>query len=145
MKWRVLFSSVLALLASALSLSAQPVITDLQPRGAQTGKPFTLTLAGRNLGEGAKIRSTMPASFTLLAPDQPAPIPGGPMQSEGRSAMFLVEPTADAAVGVYAIRVVTGEGISNIQLFTVGAFPELTEDESRPGALPGTDDSVETA
>jgi hypothetical protein len=141
---RVLLSSVSLLILSPSSLSAQPAITDLQPRGAQKGKPFTLTLIGRNLGEGAKIRSTLPASFTLLTADQ-ASTPGGPMQGEGRSATFLVEPTADAAVGVYPIRVVTGEGISNVQLFTVGAFPELTEDESRPGALPNTDDTIETA
>src|SRR5262249_60788431 len=104
MSWRVLLLIASALMISASSLSAHPVITDLQPRGAQKGKPFTLTLAGRNLGEGAKILSTMPASFTLLAPDQPAPIPGGPMQAEGRSATFLVEPTVDAAFGVYPIR-----------------------------------------
>jgi hypothetical protein len=144
MTWRVLLLMVSALMVSALRLSAQPVITELQPRGAQKGKPFTLTLAGRNLGEGAKIRSTLPASFTLLTPDQPRPTQGGAMQ-EGRYATFLVEPTADLAVGVYPIRVVTGEGISNVQLFTVGAFPEFTEDESRPGALPNTNDSVETA
>ncbi len=117
MKWRVLLLPISALMVSASSLSAQPVITDVQPRGAQKGKPFTLTLAGRNLGEGVKIRSTMPASFTLLTPDQPALMQGGPMQGEGRYATFLVEPTADLAVGVYAIRVVTGEGISNVQLF----------------------------
>ena len=145
MRWRLLLLTVSSSIVSALSLSAQPVITDLQPRGAQKGKPFTLTLAGRNLAAGATIRSTMPASFTLLTPDQPAPIPGGPMQGEGRYATFLVEPTADLAVGVYAIRVVTGEGISNVQLFAVGAFPEFTEDESRAGALPNTNDSVQTA
>ena len=148
MMWRVPVSIVLALIASASSLLAQPVITDLQPRGAQKGKPFTLTVVGRNLGEGAKIRSTMPASFTLLTPDQPAPTqptPGGPMQAEGRYVTFLVEPTADVAVGVYPIRVVTGDGISNIQLLTVGAFPELTEDESRSGALPNSNDTAETA
>jgi len=149
MTWRLLLLTVSASIASALSLYAQPVITDLQPRGAQKGKPFTLTLAGRNLGEGVKIRSTMPASFTLLAPDQPAPplapAPGGPMQVEGRYATFLVEPTADLAAGVYPIRVVTGEGISNIQLFTVGTFPEISEDESRPGALPNTNDRLEDA
>ena len=126
-------------------LSAQPVITELQPRGAQKGKPFTLTLAGRNLGEGAKIRSTMPATFTLLTPELPPQLQGGPMQDEGRYATFLVEPTADLAVGVYPIRVVTTEGISNVQLFTVGAFPEIPEDESRPGALPNTNDSMEDA
>src|SRR6059036_2549007 len=138
MTWRALMLTVSALMVSALSLSAQPVITELQPRGAQKGKPFTLTLAGRNLGEGVKIRSTMPASFTLLTPDQPAPTPtqGGPMQPEGRYATFLVEPTSDLAVGVYPIRVLTAEGISNVQLFTVGTFPELTEDESRFGSLP---------
>ena len=144
MTWRVSLLMAIVFVGSASSLSAQPVITDLQPRGAQQGKPFTLTLTGRNLGEGAKIRSTLPASFTPLAPDPRALTAGGPMQGEGRSATFLVEPAADAA-GVYAIRVVTGEGISNVQLFTVGAFPELTEDESRPGALPNTNDHTQTA
>jgi len=132
-------------MASASSLLAQPVITDVQPRGAQKGKPFTLTFTGRNLVEGAKIWSTMPASFTLLTPDQPAPVPGAAMQPEGRYATFLVEPTADLAVGVYAIRVVTSEGMSNVQLFTVGAFPEISEDESRPGAPPNTNDRVDDA
>jgi hypothetical protein len=145
MNGRIVLLTVLALLVSALRLSAQPVITELQPRGAQKGKPFTLTLAGRNLGEGVKIRSTMPASFTLLTPDQPAPMPGAPMPAEGRYATFLVEPAADLGVGVYPIRVVTGEGISNVQLFTVGAFPELSEDESRPGALPNANDRMEDA
>src|SRR5947209_13336891 len=108
MRWRVLLGIVSALMVSTL-LFAQPVITDVQPRGAQKGKPFTLTLAGRNLGEGASIRSTMPASFTRMAPDPPAG-----MQGDGRYATFLVEPTADLAVGVYAIRVVTADGISNV-------------------------------
>lgn len=144
MKWRVLLLTAGALVASASGLSAQPAITDLQPRGAQKGKPFTLTLTGRNLAEGATIRSTMPASFTLLTPDQPA-LQDRPMAPEGRYATFLVEPTPDLAVGVYAIRVVTNEGISNVQLFTVGAFPEFVEDESRPGAVPNTNDSTDTA
>src|SRR5262249_28928555 len=92
-----------------------------------------------------KIRSTLPATFTLLTPDLPAPIPGAPMQGEGRAATFLVEATADAAAGVYPIRVVTAEGVSNVQLFTLGAFPEIAEDESRPGALPNSNDTIETA
>ena len=146
--WRLLPLTIGGLFVSAWSLAAQPVLTDLQPRGAQQGKPFTLTITGRNLGEGAKIRSTMPASFTLLTPDQPAATPpaqGPPMQTEGRYATFLVEPAADLAAGVYPIRLATSEGISNVQLFTVGAFPEITEDESRPGALPNTNDNVTTA
>jgi hypothetical protein len=132
MKW--LLWTVLAAI-----LPAQPVIMELQPRGAQKGRPFTLTLVGRNLGEGAKIRSTMPAAFTLLTPD-----PVGPM-AEGRYAAFLVEPAADLAVGVYPIRVETADGISNVQLLAVGAFPEYVEDESRPGALANSNDKIETA
>src|SRR5688500_7831109 len=145
MKWRLWVFIVSGLILSPPALSAQPVITDLQPRGAQKGKPFTLTLAGRNLGEGAKIVSTLPATFTLLAPDLPAPLRGSAMENEDRYATFLVEPLADLTVGVYPIRVVTSDGVSNVQLFTVGAFAELIEDESRPGALPNTSDSMETA
>jgi hypothetical protein len=113
-------------------LAAQPTITDLQPRGTQKGRPFTLTVEGKNLSEGAKIWSTMPATFTPLAPGK-------------TGASFLVEPTANVPVGVYPIRVETPEGISNIQLFSVSAFPEFLEDESRPGALPNSNDTIETA
>src|SRR5262249_7325676 len=142
---RVLLSMAWTLIVFASSLAAQPVITDLQPRGAQQGKPFTLTVAGRNLGEGAKIHSTMPASFTLLTPDEPAtsqPVPGGPMPPPGRYATFLVEPNAALAAGVYPIRVATSDGVSNVQLFTVGVFPEIVEDESQPGAPPNTNDNA---
>jgi hypothetical protein len=123
----------------AATLAAQPVITDLQPRGVQKGRPFTLTLTGKNLGEGAKIRSSMPATFTLLAAERT-----GPMM-DGRTATFLVEPTGDLAVGAYPIRVETPDGISNIQLLAVGTFPEYLEDESRPGALANSNDTIETA
>ena len=128
----------------AAALSAEPLITDLQPRGVQKGRPFRLTVIGRNLGESAKIWSTMPASFTPLAAP-PAPQKGDMTAPGSAAASFLVEPTADIAVGVYPIRIETPEGISNIQLFAVGSFPEFTEDESRPGSLPHANDTIETA
>jgi hypothetical protein len=124
-------------IALAGVLAAQPIITDLQPRGVQRGKPFTLTLSGRNLGEGTKVRSSMPATFTLLAPER--------NKAEGRYVTFLVEPTGDLAVGAYPIRVETPDGISNIQLLAVGTFPEYIEDESRPGAIANSNDTIETA
>lgn len=122
-------------LMTAALCAAQPSITDLQPRGAQRGRPFTLTLIGRDLGEGAKIESTLPATFTPLSPAKDSM--GG--------ATFLVEPSGEPAVGVYPIRVITRAGISNVQLFSIGAFPEYTEDESRPGALPNSNDTIENA
>ena len=64
---------------------------------------------------------------------------------ENRSAEFLVEPTGDWTIGVYPIRIKAANGISNILLFSVGAFPEITEEESRPGSLPHQNDSIERA
>jgi hypothetical protein len=86
------------------------------------------------LSDGAKVESTLPASFTPLGP-----------QKGIMGALFLVEPSTDWKTGVYPIRVVTPDGISNVQLFSVGTFPEFVEDESRPGSLPNTNDTIETA
>ena len=122
----------------ALGLAAAPPsITELQPRGAQKGRPFTLTIAGQNLGEGARIVSAMPATFTPMAP------PTG--MAEGRYATFLVEPKGDLEVGVYPLRVQSGDGLSNILLFSVGAFPEINEEESQPGGVAHSNDSIEKA
>jgi hypothetical protein len=126
--------AAIALLAVSACF-AQPVITDLQPRGAQKGRPFTLTVLGRDLTEGARIESTLPATFTPLGAEKG--VMGG--------AAFLVEPAGDLASGVYPIRVIAPNGISNIQLFSIGTFPEITEEESRPGALPNSNDTIETA
>ncbi|MFN0167189.1 MAG: hypothetical protein ACKV22_12230 [Bryobacteraceae bacterium] len=132
---------VALILAAACTLAAAPpVITDFQPRGAQKGRPFTLTVAGRYLTDVLRVHSTMAATFTSMAPEKP---PG--MMQEGRYASFLVEPKADLAVGVYPVRVETADGISNVLLFAIGAFPEIAEDESQPGSLPNRNDSIETA
>ena len=124
------------LLASFLH-AAPPNVTELRPRGAQKGRPFTLTIVGANLGEGAVVVSTLPATFTPIGLDK--------TDIENKAAAFLVEPTGDWAVGVYPIRVKAANGISNILLFSVGAFPELAEDESRPGSLPHQNDTIERA
>ena len=67
----------MALLSAALSFAA-PVITELVPRGAERGRPFTLTFLGRELPAGAKVWSTMPATFTSVAGE--------------KGVKFLVEP-----------------------------------------------------
>ncbi len=127
--------------AAHCAMAAAPVITELKPRGAEIGRPFILTAVGRNLGEGARVISTLPASFTLVLPPQ---TPGSMAAAPGRSASFLVEPKADAAPGVYPIRIESA-GISNVLLFTLGTFPEVTEEESQPGSLPHHNDTIENA
>ena len=131
----------LALFAAHAVIAATPVLTELKPRGAEIGRPFTLTATGRNLSEGARVTTTLPGAFTLVVP---APQPGT-MLAPGRSVTFLVEPNADAAPGVYPIRVETPSGISNILLFTLGTYPEVTEEESQPNSPPNRNDSIETA
>ncbi len=106
------------------ALAAGPVLTELQPRGAQQGKAFTLTLIGREIPAGAKVVTTMPAAFTPLTPTD-------------KGTPFLVELKGEVAIGTYPVRVETTQGISNVLLFTVGAFPEIEEEEKN--------DSIETA
>ncbi len=117
-------NKLLLILACQTAFAAGPVLTELQPRGAQQGKTFTLTLVGRDLPAGAKLVTTMPAVFT-------------PLTSTSKGLPFLVEPKNDLAVGTYPIRIETAQGISNILLFTVGAFPEIDEEEKN--------DSIATA
>ena len=44
-----------AFFAAHAAFAAAPVITELKPRGAEIGRPFTLTAIGRNIGEGARV------------------------------------------------------------------------------------------
>jgi hypothetical protein len=128
--------TAVAFMADAFALEP-PTIGELRPRGAQKGRPFMLTIEGRGLGEGASVISNLPASFTSLGGEKPG--------MESSRAAFLVEPTSEWAVGVYTVRVKTPGGLSNILLFSIGAFPEFTEEESREGALPNQNDSIEKA
>jgi hypothetical protein len=114
-----------------------PSIVQLQPRGTQKGRPFSLTVVGQNLGEGLSVISNLPAAFTPLGDAKEG--------MANRTATFLVEPKAEWAVGVYTIRLKGSNGLSNVLLFSVGAFPEIAEDESRPGASPHQNDSIERA
>jgi len=132
--WRV--AAVFFSISFAASAAA-PMLTELEPHGAQHGKSFSLTLVGKDLAEGALILSNLPAVFTPLTPQE--------NMASGRKLPFLVELNADAAIGTYPIRVRTQDGISNILLFTVGAFPEVTEEESKPESREHTNDSIETA
>ena len=90
-----------ALVFAATLTAAQPSLNELQPRGAQKGRPFTLTVVGTGLGEGATIVSNLQASFTTMGVDKPG--------MENRRATFLVEPTGEWEVGIYTVRVINGK------------------------------------
>ena len=109
-------SIVAALLLCNATLAAGPVLTGLQPRGAQKGKTVTLTLLGATLDADAQIITTLPGTFTPLAAGH-------------KGLPFLLELKPDVPSGVYPVRVRTPHGLSNILFFTVGDFPEIEEAE----------------
>src|SRR5437763_9240904 len=102
------------------------------------GRPFTLTVVGGNLAEESRFTTTLPAAFTPVLP------PANNRKTPGRSVAFLVELKSNAAPGVYPVRIETPSGISNILLFTLGTFPEVSEEESQAGSLPNRNDTIET-
>jgi hypothetical protein len=108
---------ILAVLCARAACAATPTLTELQPRGAQQGRTFTLALLGRELLDGSRIITTLPAVVTPLTPTM-------------KSFPFLIELRQDALVGTYPIRIQNAAGLSNILLFTVGSFPEVTEIET---------------
>lgn len=108
----------------AAVLAAPPALQELKPWGAARGKAFILTLVGSNLAHDSRIVSPLAAAFTPLTPSDENGA------NQGEELPFLVELKADAPVGLYPIRVASPDGISNVLLFSVGAFPERVEKES---------------
>ena len=102
---------------------AAPVIRDIQPKGAQRGKSVKLLVKGADLPLGAKLKTTLPANISRLSPSANAMRPDSELP-------FLVELKQDAPPGVYPLRIVTDDGISNVVLFSVGDLPETEEIEA---------------
>jgi hypothetical protein len=118
--------------------AASPVLTGIEPRGAQRGKTFTLTLQGERLVPGAEFLSPLPGTISRLAPPKD-------LENPETRLPFLVQVPPDAPVGLYPVRVRTADGLSNILLFSVGDLPEMVEKEPNDTAaqanlitLPGT-------
>ena len=107
---------LLTLMTLATALHAAPSIRDILPHGAQRGKTVTLHIRGAGLAAGAKLQTTLPAGVSRLIPsvDDPG------MNSD---LPFLLSIKPDAPVGLYPIRVLTSDGMSNVMLFAVGDLP----------------------
>ena len=121
-------------LALCSLLALAPVIREAVPPGAQRGKSVKVVLKGDGLTATSKLISEIPGSVTRLT---------------GADYSFLVELKPDAAVGLYPIRVVNEEGLSNLVLFSVGTLPEtleVAESAMEPkGKRDGAGDTRETA
>ena len=116
---------LLGTLASPVQ-GASPSLKRLDPPGAQRGTAFTLRLVGSHL-QGAEIVSTLPGTFTPLT----ASAQGAAPDKGEEERPFLVELPEETAIGLYTLRLRSPEGLSNVLLFSVGALPEVSEEESR--------------
>ncbi len=111
-------------LAFAAALEAAPVVREVYPHGAQRGRTVKITLRGTGLAAGARLQTTLPANISRLAPPKDAREPDSELP-------FLVEIRPDTPVGLYPLRLLGADGISNVVLFSVGDFPESEEIESQ--------------
>ena len=105
---------------AGLLSAAAPLLERLEPRGGQAGTAVKLTLVGEGLDSEVRLDSAIPGALTALAPPKKA-------ARVGKEVSFILEISPDALVGPYTLRASSRDGMSNILLFTVGAFPE-TED-----------------
>ena len=116
---------------SRLARAAAPLLERLEPRGGQVGTAVKLTLFGQGLDDEIRLDSAVPGALTPLAPPKKQSL-------VGKELSFLLEISPDAPVGPYPLRAQSRDGLSNILLFTVGAFPETTDREMKArGKLAG--------
>lgn len=133
-----LLASLVGLFCAASGLAEPPELSELWPPGGQRGTALKLRIRGTGFGDEAKVRSSVPASFTRLSPDA-----GG--RGKERELLFLVELGAEAEPGLYPLRIETEGGISNILLFSVSPFAETVERETTAGREEAANDHPQQA
>ncbi len=126
----------IAAMAAATAAAPPPNLLDMHPHGGRQGRALRVVIEGYGLPGEMEVESTLPGSFARLgeASDEDR------LQKQRRSddpnleaAVFLVEIAADAPPGLYPVRVVTRDGISNALLFRVDTLPEISERSLRDG------------
>src|SRR6184192_2217460 len=112
---------LLAVIAARPLSAVEPVLKDVEPRGGQRGKVFTLTLKGEGLAAGADLITNLPGTVSKLAPRD--------VETPDTVLSYLIQIPEDAAPGAYPLRVRTTDGLSNVLIFTVSDLPEIPEKE----------------
>src|SRR6185369_17584962 len=76
-----------------------------------------LAVRGDGLTASTKVQSSIPGAVSRLVTKNPGEV------------AVLVEVAKDAHPGLYPLRVINEDGLSNVMLFAVGIFPEVEEKE----------------
>ena len=128
--------AAMAMAAVAVAAAPPPNLLDMHPHGGQQGRALRLVLEGYGLPGEMEIESTLPGSFARLgeaAEEDRLQRQRRPNDRNLDAAVLLVEIDADAPPGLYSLRAVTEDGISNALLFRVDTLPEVSERSLRDG------------
>ena len=98
--------------------AGSPALSVISPQGGQRGTEVEITFAGDRLDDAQEILFSRPGiSMKSLEVKNP------------KSVLCKLAIAPDAELGIYAARVRTASGISNLQTFHVGALPSVEEVE----------------
>ena len=119
---RVALAVVCVLCVVPILHAAPPVLESVQPRGIERGHEVTVTLSGKYLRPDARIITTLPGRVAAAPREANA--------EDLRSRLpLIVQVPADAPVGMYAIRIRTEDGLSNVVRLVVSGLPEAVEED----------------
>ncbi|MXX75413.1 MAG: hypothetical protein F4210_15190 [Holophagales bacterium] len=126
----------IAIATVAVAAGPPPNLVDMHPHGGQQGRALRLVIEGYGVVGEMEIESTLPGSFARLGEAAEA----DRLQKQRRpndrnlqAAVFLVEIDADAAPGLYPLRAISEDGLSNALLFRVDTVSEVSERSLRDG------------
>jgi hypothetical protein len=97
---------------------ADPQLTALDPYGAQRGTEVVVELRGERLGDSESLLLYRPGVEVVALE-----------AIDDRRVSVTCRISPDCPLGLHGVRVRTASGISNLQLFSVGALPEVREVE----------------
>lgn len=113
---------LLAAFAWSVPVAAQPPsVSHLSPSAVVPGQSTDVTCHGANLAGATAAWVGVPAAQVELA----AGIEGNGTQAD--RVVYRVTVPAEAAVGVYGLRVATGQGVSNLRLLMVDDLPTVED------------------
>ena len=120
----------IAVATVAAAAGPPPNLVDMHPHGGQQGRALRLVIEGYGIAGEMEIESTLPGSFARLgdaADEDRLQKQRRPNDRNLQAAVFLVEIDADAAPGLYPLRAIGEDGLSNALLFRVDTVSEVAE------------------
>lgn len=116
----LLASVVLFLAAAGPALAQAPTITYTTPMAIKPGQPSDLKLQGAGLAGPTQFWTSFPAQ-AVLKPDVPM---NGMNAAE---CVYQVTVPSDVPVGIYGVRVATGNGTSPIRIVVIDDLPSVAQ------------------